>query len=111
MASRESFRWAGSERLTENAEVIGTDETFFEDDRTDQPIKDLYNERAGILDKEEDSEVDLASYAYQIWKNAVDRDASLAKVIPELPDVAYSTRGHVESTGRPSGALFTPNRE
>ncbi len=93
------------ERLTENAEVIGTDETFFEDDRTDQPIKDLYNERAGILDKEEDSEVDLASYAYQIWKNAVDRDASLAKVIPELPDVAYSTRGHVESTGRPSGAL------
>ena len=49
--------------------------------------------------------MDLASYAYQIWKNAVDRDASLAKVIPNFPDVAYSTRGHVESTGRPSGTL------
>lgn len=93
------------QRLTENAEVIGTDETFFEDDKADQPIRDLYNERAGILDKEEDSEVDLASYAYQIWKNAVDRDASLAKVIPELPDVAFSAREHIDAAGRPPGVL------
>ncbi len=40
----------------------------------DQPILDLYNEKAGILDGDADTEVDLASYAYQIWKNAIDAD-------------------------------------
>ena len=54
------------QRLQENAEVVGTDEAFFEDDRDDQAILDLYNEKAGILDGDADSEVDLASYAYQI---------------------------------------------
>jgi hypothetical protein len=37
-----------------------------------QAVCDLYNESAGILDGDEDAEVDLASYAYQIWKNATD---------------------------------------
>ena len=59
------------QRLQENAEVVGSDEAFFEDDRNDQAVVDLYNEKSGILDGEEDTEVDLASYAYQIWKNAV----------------------------------------
>ena len=39
------------------------------------PMLDLYIEKAGILDGEDDTEVDLASYAYQIWKNAIDRNA------------------------------------
>ena len=59
-------------RITENAEVVGSDETFFEGDPIN--IKDLYNEKAGILDDEDDNDVDLASYAFQIWKNAVDKD-------------------------------------
>jgi len=29
----------------------------------------------------------LASYAYQIWKNAIDADPKLQKLISELPDV------------------------
>ena len=59
------------QRLRENAEVVGADETFFEDD-DDQAILDLYNENAAILDIEADTEVDLASYAFQIWKNALE---------------------------------------
>ena len=39
------------QRLHENAEVVGTDEEFFEDDAKGQPILDLYNEKAGILDR------------------------------------------------------------
>ncbi len=39
---------------------------------TTRRIVDLYNEKAGILDGDDDGEVDLASYAYQIWKNAID---------------------------------------
>lgn len=79
-------------RLQENPEVVGTDEAFFEDDRSDQPILDLYHEKAGILDGEADAEVDLASYAYQIWKNAVTKDPKLEKIIPALPQVVFSTK-------------------
>ncbi len=79
-------------RLQENAEVVGTDEAFFEDDRDDQAVLDLYSEKAGLLDGEADTEVDLASYAYQIWKNAITAHPTLQKVIPDLPPVVYSTR-------------------
>ena len=45
----------------------------------------LYNERSGVLDGDDDGEVDLASYAYRIWKEAIERDPSLQKTIPDLP--------------------------
>lgn len=92
-------------RLKENAEVVGTDEAFFEDDRNDQVVLDLYHEKAGILDGDADTEVDLASYAYQIWKNAITADPSLQKSIPELPPVSYSTRAYQPTDKEPDGAL------
>jgi len=93
------------QRLQENAEVVGTDEAFFEDDHDDQAMRDLFTEKAGILDGEADTEVDLGSYAFQIWKNAIDRDASLQKVIPALPDVVYSTKPHASDADQPEGVL------
>ena len=93
------------QRLRENAEVVGTDEAFFEDDRNDQVVVDLYNEKSGLLDGDIDSEVDLASYAYQIWKNAITRDPSLQKIIPDLSPVAFSTRAHTPTDKAPDGVL------
>ncbi len=93
------------QRLMENAEVVGTDEAFFEGEASDQPMVDLYNEKAGILDGDADSEVDLASYAYQIWKNAIDANPALQKVVSELPDVVYSTRAHLPTPADPQGVL------
>ncbi len=93
------------QRLKENAEVVGTDEAFFEDEGERQELIDLYNENAGILDGEADTEVDLASFAYQIWKNAIDADPSLQKAIPELPSVVFSTKAYTPQEGRPAGAL------
>ena len=93
------------QRLQENAEVVGTDEAFFEDDRNDQAVVDLYNEMAGILDGDDDTEVDLASYAYQIWKNATDADPELKKIIPAMPPVVYSTRALSQESAKPEGAL------
>ncbi|MBI1987902.1 MAG: NgoFVII family restriction endonuclease [Nitrospinae bacterium] len=93
------------QRLSENAEVVGTDEAFFEDDRNDQTVLDLYHEKSGILDGEADTEVDLASYAYQIWKNAITADPGLQKIVPELPPVVYSTRAHRPSDQEPEGVL------
>jgi len=92
-------------RLRENAEVVGADEAFFEGEKDDLPLINLYNEKAGILDGEEDTEVDLASYAYQIWKNAVERDPSLEKIISAMPNVVYSTKPHQPTADRPEGVL------
>lgn len=93
------------QRLRQNAEVVGTDERFFEDEDEGQELVDLYNENAAVLDEDGDTEVDLASYAYQIWKNAVDRDERIQRVIPELPNVAYASKAHLEREGKPPGVL------
>ncbi|QOJ36141.1 MAG: NgoFVII family restriction endonuclease [Nitrospira sp.] len=94
------------QRLYENAEVVGTDEAFFEDEKERQKLLDLYHEKAGILDGDADTEVDLASYAYQIWKNAIDRFPELQKTIPALPPVVFSTKPHQATDKKPSGVLL-----
>jgi superfamily II DNA or RNA helicase len=91
-------------RLHENAEVVGSDEHFFEDDLDEKPLIDLYNEKSGILE-DADAEVDLASYAYQIWKNAIDADPKLQKLIADMPDVVYSTKLHKPTPAQPTGVL------
>lgn len=90
-------------RLNANAEVVGSDEAFFEDQESLQTLDDLYHEKEGILDgDEEGGEVDLASEAYQIWKDAIDADPALEKIVPALPDVVYSARPWKQSgTGVP----------
>lgn len=93
------------QRLQENAEVVGTDEAFFEDDDA-QVILDLYNEKSGILDGEEDNEVDLTSEAFQIWKKATDGNPALKKTIEEMPNVVYSTRAHTPTPLQPEGVLL-----
>lgn len=92
-------------RLQQNAEVVGTDEVFFEDERQTASLFDLYNEKAGILDDEVDNEVDLASQAYQIWKNAIDANPKLKNIIEHLPDVIFSTRAHRGNIAAPEGVL------
>ena len=93
------------ERLKENAEVVGTDEAFFEDEDDDRTIINLYHERAGILDGDPDGEVDLASHAYQIWKNAISADPRLEKAVTDLPYVVFSSRQHTPIAQRPEGIL------
>lgn len=79
-----------NDRINENANVVGSDEIFFEGN--EQNLQDLFNEKAGTLDDEDDSDVDMASYAYQIWKNATDAKPELKKIIPAIPEKAYSTK-------------------
>lgn len=92
-------------RLHENREVVGSDEAFFEDDDTDNPIRDLYSEKAGILDGDDEGEVDLASYAYQIWRNAIEADPAIQEIVEELPDVVYATKAKPPAPTAPEGAL------
>src|SRR6202049_296920 len=94
------------QRLRQNAEVVGADESFFDDDRDDGVLVDLYNESAGILDGDADGEVDLGSYAYQVWKNALDADPSLERRVEDLPAVVYSTRAYEPAPSAPAGVLL-----
>lgn len=91
-------------RLKENAEVVGTDEYFFEENES--RILDLYNEKTSVLDDDNDGEVDLASYAYQIWKNATKTKPELQKIIPEMPPVVFSTRSYQPKEREPEGVLL-----
>lgn len=97
-------------RIEENAEVVGSDETFFEGDPVN--IADLYNEKSGILDGEDsDAEVDLASYAYQIWKNAIDVNPALNKTIPDLPNVVYATKHNNDIPATDGVIVYTKTAE
>lgn len=78
-------------RINENAGIVGSDEVFFEGN--EQNLRDMYNEKSGSLDDdEEDVDVDLGSQAYQVWKNATDANPDLKRIIPAIPNIAYSTK-------------------
>lgn len=94
-----------SNRLRENAEVVGTDEVFFEGGN-DNIVLDLYHEKTGILDDVEDSEVDLVSEALSIWESAKEKYPDIAQKIETLPNVVYSTRHHPEEEINPQGVLM-----
>ena len=92
-------------RLKENQEVVGSDEAFFEDDDQANPIQDLYSEKSGILDGDDDGEVDLASYAFQIWQNAIKDDPKLQKAVEDMPDVVFATKAVSLQPDAKEGAL------
>ena len=77
---------------------MGTDEAFFEDDEA-STIRDLYTEKQGVLD-DSDDEVDLASYAWQIWKQATQDNPDLARAVELLPPVVYSAKAFALDKGR-----------
>lgn len=85
--------------------MVGTDEAFFDNDRHNQAVNDLCHEKAGLLDGEEDSEIDLASYAYQVWKNATDADPTLKKTIPDMANVVFSSRAKRADEDAQQGVL------
>jgi superfamily II DNA or RNA helicase len=94
-------------RLRENEEVVGSDESFFENQTAEdeEGLRNLYNEKSGALDEPEDDEVDLTSEAYEIWANAIKQDASVRKRVESLPDVVFATKPHTPDAERPQ---FTP---
>ena len=93
------------ERLEQNREVVGSDEVFFEGDNHRNSLEDLYSEKSGVLDDREDEDVDIVSYAYQVWKNAVKANPKIEKTIEKLPDVVYATKRVGESDRHRQGAL------
>ncbi len=85
-----SLRGRLNRRINENASIIGSDEVFFEGN--EQNLRDMFNEKAGALDDDDDGDVDLSSQAFQIWKNATDANPALRDIIPALQNMVYSTK-------------------
>lgn len=79
-----------NDRINENANVVGSDEYFFEGN--EKNLRDMFNEKSGVLDDEEDSDVDLTSYAYQIWQDAINANPELKKRIPNLGNMVDATK-------------------
>jgi len=95
------------QRLHENAEVVGSDESFFENQtaKDEEALRNLYNEDSGVLEDPPDDEVDLTSEAFEIWSQATKNNPDLRKAIEALPDVVFSTKAYVPDPERPE---FTP---
>ncbi|MGB9754714.1 helicase-related protein [Roseiflexus castenholzii] len=99
------------QRLQENQEVIGADETFFGEEGEIR-LRDLYTERAGTLDDDSsDEDIDLASWALQVWNSASEADRKTAVALPPissatraLADIADSTPGVITYLRYPDGA-------
>lgn len=79
-------------RIKEASDVLGGDEGVFEDQIIN--VETIYAGGSDILEDQDEGEgeIDLTSYAYQIWKNASDADTSLKKIIPALPNLVYSAK-------------------
>jgi superfamily II DNA or RNA helicase len=88
-------------RLQQNQEVIGTDESFLGENAVNK-LRDLYTEKVGALDDDEDEDVDLASSALQIWNSASEADRKAAQA---LPAVIPSARAHQAAPNDPTGAI------
>ncbi len=99
-----SLRSRLSARLDQNAQVVGADELFFDDQKHAQPLHDLYNESTGILDEEDDDDNDLVSQALGVWDAAVKDNPKLKQTIERLPDKVFSAKA-VQPQDPPAGLL------
>ena len=100
------------QRQRQEGEIIGSDEMFIEGDPVEntEMFHNLFNENSAMLEREDESDVDISSYASEIWRKATENDPKLAAAIEALPNVVYSTREHKPTNGQPEGVItFTRN--
>jgi superfamily II DNA or RNA helicase len=98
-----------TQRIEENANVVGSDETFFDGDHIN--VTDIYANNINLDGDDDDTEVDLASLAYQIWKNATDANPELNKIIPDLPNVIYATKHNEDAPEKEGVIVYTRTSE
>ena len=80
-------------RLAQNAELIGSDERFFEGDTIN--LQKAYDESLAL--EADEGETDLISRCYDIWRQATKNDDELKKRIESLPNVVYSAKRSPQS--------------
>jgi hypothetical protein len=91
-------------RLEQNQEVVGTDESFFGEEAAHK-LRDLYTEKAGVLDDDEDEDVDFSSIALQVWNSASEKDRQAAQQLPPVVGAARPLAEEQKHAGEPSGVI------
>ena len=87
-------------RLAEHAYVFGSDEEFFGQEGERRFLEGLYDENARMDDlSEPDEEVDWASHAYEIWRDAVENHPESARRAENLADGSYASAPAGETGG------------
>ncbi len=86
-------------RLTQSAEILGSDEKFFDDKEIN--LEKIYKDQ--VVLEEPDDDVDLITRAYDIWQQAIKENPDLESRIKALPDVAYSAK---RTTGQASTLAY-----
>ena len=87
------------ERLGENAQLLGSDETFLGDPTERQIISGVYDESSSHgLSGTGIDDVDPVSMAYEIWRHASDNHPDLAQRVASLPNIVYSTKHTTDAT-------------
>ena len=94
-------------RIRESAELIGSDEKFFEGDTVN--LKQVYDETLNL--EEQEDETDLISRAYDIWRQAIKNNPALKKRIEELPDVVYSSKHNTKDENGILAYIKTNNNQ
>jgi superfamily II DNA or RNA helicase len=78
-------------RLTEAAQVFGSDEDFFGTPEEVSTIEGLYTGNLADVEGAE-GEVDAASYAFQVWQKAESETPELAEKARHLPDLVSAAK-------------------
>lgn len=92
-------------RLRQNQEIIGTDESFFGEEAATK-LRDLYTEKAGILDDDQsDEDIDLASLALQVWNSASGEDQKAAVALPPIISATRALPESTDPTQHPPGVI------
>ncbi|MYE55916.1 MAG: NgoFVII family restriction endonuclease [Acidimicrobiaceae bacterium] len=96
------------ERLGENAQLLGSDETFFGDPTESQIISGVYDESSsyGLAGTGID-DVDPVSMAYEVWRHARDNHPGLAQQVALLPNIVYSTKHTTDHATGPGVLVHT----
>lgn len=92
------------QRLQQNQEVIGTDETFFGEDAANR-LRDLYTERSGSLEDDSEEDVDLASIALQVWNSAAEADRKAAQQLAPIVAAARALDPGAPVAATPPGVI------
>lgn len=86
-----SLRQRLQKRLIEAGAIIGGDDKFFGSDLEAQEISELLTGNGLELDEGETLDVDPASYAFEIWRKAIEEDPSIQDRVVDLPLASRST--------------------
>lgn len=86
-------------RLARHASVFGSDERFLNTPGEARIIRGFYDEDSELTELDEGEQVDYASAAYEIWRNAEENEPELAEAAVQLPDVTFATQATAEEEG------------